>query len=73
MYFTKYSILLGEETSRNHQAYREGHLDIRIWQEIRAVKVCVINTNNEGRSGRENSEKAVGPRDSSGLSIKWYY
>ena len=28
--FTGYSRLLGEETSRNHQAYRRGHLDITI-------------------------------------------
>ena len=28
--FTGYNRLLGEETSRNHQAYRRGHLDITI-------------------------------------------
>ena len=28
--FLQYSMLLGEETSRNHQAYRRGHLDVTI-------------------------------------------
>ena len=28
--FLEYSMLLGEETSRNHQAYRRGHLDVTI-------------------------------------------
>ena len=30
-------MLLGEETSRNHQAYRRGHPDITILNEIRAA------------------------------------
>ena len=33
-------MLLGEETSGNHQAYRRGHLDITILNEIRAAKEC---------------------------------
>ena len=32
------SMLLDEETSGNHQAYRRGHLDITILNEIRVVK-----------------------------------
>ena len=31
-------MLLGEETSRNHQACRRGHLDITILNEIRTAK-----------------------------------
>ena len=38
-----YSMLLGEETSGNHQAYRRGHLDITILNEIRAAKECGRN------------------------------
>ena len=38
-----YSKLLSEETSGNHQAYRRGHLDITILNEIRAAKECGIN------------------------------
>ena len=38
-----YSMLLGDETSGNHQAYRRGHLDITILNEIRAVKECERN------------------------------
>ena len=37
---TIYSKLLGEETSRNPQAYRRGHLDITILNKIRAAKEC---------------------------------
>ena len=33
-------MLLGEETSGNHYAYRRGHLDITILNEIRAAKEC---------------------------------
>ena len=40
---TVYSKLLGEETSRNHQAYRRGHLDITILDKIRAAKECGRN------------------------------
>ena len=29
-------MLLGEKTSGNHQAYRRGHLDITIFNEIKA-------------------------------------
>ena len=37
-------MLLGEETSGNHQAYtRRGHLDITILNEIRAAKECDRN------------------------------
>ena len=36
-------MLLGEETSGNHQAYRRGHLDITILNEIRAAKECGRN------------------------------
>ena len=37
-------MLLGEETSRNHQAYRRPcHLDITILNEIRAAKECGRN------------------------------
>ena len=32
--------MLGEETSENHQAYRRGHLDITILNEIKAAKEC---------------------------------
>ena len=32
--------MLGEETSRNPQAYRRGHLDIIILNKIRAAKEC---------------------------------
>ena len=39
----KYSRLLGEETSGNHQAYRRGHLDITILNEIKAAKECGRN------------------------------
>jgi len=35
-----YSKLLDEETSRNHKAYRRGHLDITILSKIRAAKEC---------------------------------
>ena len=35
--------LLGEETSGNHQAYRRGHLDITILNEITAAKECGRN------------------------------
>ena len=35
--FTEYSRLLGEETSRNHQAYRKGHLDITILYPIKLL------------------------------------
>ena len=38
-----YSMLLGEETSGNHQAYRRGYLDITILNEIRAAKECGRN------------------------------
>ena len=38
-----YSMLLGEETSGNHHAYRRGHLDITILNEIRAAKECGRN------------------------------
>ena len=38
-----YSMLLGEETSGNHQAYRRDHLDITILNEIRAAKECGRN------------------------------
>ena len=30
-FILEYSMLLGEETSRNHQAYRRGHLDVTIF------------------------------------------
>ena len=33
-------MLLGEETSGNHQAYRRGHPDITMLNEIRAAKEC---------------------------------
>ena len=36
-------MLLGEETSGNHQAYRRGHLDITILNEIRTAKECGRN------------------------------
>ena len=36
-------MLLGKETSGNHQAYRRGHLDITILNEIRAAKECGRN------------------------------
>ena len=36
-------MLLGEETSGNHQAYRRGHLDITILNEIKAAKECGRN------------------------------
>ena len=36
-------MLLGEETSENHQAYRRGHLDNTILNEIRAAKECGRN------------------------------
>ena len=43
--FTEYSRLLGEETSRNHQAYRKGHLDITILYPIKplfiTLKLCI--------------------------------
>ena len=32
--------MLGEETSGNHQAYRRGHPDITMLNEIRAAKEC---------------------------------
>ena len=38
-----YSKLLGEETSRNPQAYRRGHLNITILNKIRAAKECGRN------------------------------
>ena len=38
-----YSRLLGEETSGNHQAYKRGHLDIKILNKIRAAKECGRN------------------------------
>ena len=34
-----YSMLLGEETSENHQAYKRGHLDITILNEIRTANI----------------------------------
>ena len=37
-------MLLGQETSGNHQAYRRGHLDITILNEIRAAKECGRNS-----------------------------
>ena len=36
-------MLLGKETSGNHQAYRRGHLDITILNKIRAAKECGRN------------------------------
>ena len=36
-------MLLGKETSGNHQAYRRGHLDTTILNEIRAAKECGRN------------------------------
>ena len=38
-----YSMLLGVETSGNHQAYRRGYLNITILNEIRAAKECDRN------------------------------
>ena len=38
-----HSKLLGEETSRNHKAYRRGHLDITILSKISAAKECGRN------------------------------
>jgi len=38
-----YGKLLGEETSRNHKAYRRGHLDITILSKISAAKECGRN------------------------------
>ena len=38
-----YSKLFGKETSRNHQAYRSGHLDITILNKIRPAKECGRN------------------------------
>jgi len=35
--------LLGEETSRNHKAYRRGHLDITTLSKISAAKECGRN------------------------------
>ena len=35
--------MLSEETSRNPQAYRRGHLDITILNKIRAAKECGRN------------------------------
>ena len=32
-------MLLGEETSENHQAYKRGHLDITILNEIRTANI----------------------------------
>ena len=42
-YNKNYSRLLGEETSENHQAYRRGHFDITILNEIKAAKECDRN------------------------------
>ena len=39
-------MLLGEETSGNHQAYWRGHPDITILNEIRAAKECGRNLRN---------------------------
>ena len=39
-------MLLGDETSGNHQAYGRGHPDITILNEIRAAKECA-ETNSE--------------------------
>ena len=38
-------MLLDEETSGNHQAYRRGHFDITILNEIRAAKRSAAKTN----------------------------
>ena len=35
--------MLDEETSGNHQAYRRGHLDVTILNEIKATKECGRN------------------------------
>ena len=45
-----HSKLLGEETSRNHKAYRRGHLDITILSKISAAKECGRNYFNKNSS-----------------------
>ena len=37
-------MLLGQETSGNHQAYSRGHLDITILNKIRAAKGVLFNS-----------------------------
>ena len=46
-------MLLGEEISGNHQAYRRGHLDITILNEIRAAKECGRNSELVIEAGRQ--------------------